>query len=312
MTCGTKYDVLLFDLMNLYCRYYNGLPNAVSFVDGKRIPIQGLTGTIHYLHTAFKYYGHKNSRRVILADNFSSGVLRRQKIDPLYKSNREYDKEMFSALPYLCELIKNGFGGDTFFIQCPGYEADDLLPGAIELFLKEEKRDATFLMVSSDMDWARCLSDSVHWFDLIKVWTQKSFYEKAGFKPTVQNVIRYKAYRGDTADNIPVGFPGVRKQKLLSLIDYGEPKQVLDDLPIIDWMTPADRQKFRESFFRIQLNEKLVSFLPIDNSLLQSSCTQCSGNAALAKDCCDRMGLDVYSLFPSSAKTLCCDPDILF
>lgn len=303
-----KYDLVIFDLLNHYYRYYTGLKESIVSIGGVPVKIQGLTGTLRYLHSAFNQFANEGAKRVVLVDNFTSGVARRKSIDGGYKANREYSPEMFAALPYLMTLMKFGFGQDTMIVQCKGYEADDLLPAV----LRNLDSNKTSIFLTTDMDWARCLSERAVWYDMKTEWTVKRFKEAYGFHPTEQNIIRYKAYRGDDGDNVPIGLPGVHKAKLLKLIDYGTPQQVFDDLPIIDWMTGKDKLEFMHRLPRIKLNEKLVGFLPIEDRTVASQTVCGEGSFEKTRYACEKLGLDYSELFPELINPKASDPDILF
>lgn len=143
----------------------------------------------------------------------------RKQIFELYKANRKgMPDELASQLPVLKEIL--GFLGYRI-IECPGYEADDIL-GTLSHSL--EKHGHECLIYTGDRDSLQLVSDFVsvrlagagkatnsncEIYDVLKI------EETYGVSP--RELIEIKALQGDTSDNIP-GVKGVGRKTAEALI----------------------------------------------------------------------------------------------
>ncbi len=143
----------------------------------------------------------------------------RKQIFELYKANRKgMPDELASQLPILKEiLVSLGYR----IIECPGYEADDILGTLSHSF---EKQGHESLIYTGDRDSLQLVSDSVcirlagagnkagancEFYDVLKI------KENYGVSPC--EMIEIKALQGDASDNIP-GVKGIGRKTAESLI----------------------------------------------------------------------------------------------
>lgn len=286
------YDCLVVDLVNLFHRQHFGRPAVLREVGGVSMEVQGVEGSIEFLHRLQHEYGRPRIHAVV--DNYTSGLARRQEIDPGYKSDRQAKSpEFYYLLDQLQELLING-SADLHLTRVDGYEADDLVPNVLEYEGAE-----LVLLISSDLDWARPMTDGVHWFDFKTVFTPWIFSKKYGFRPSVQSIIRFKTYRGDTGDHIPPGCPRLPIGKVLELMEYGSISTVLKDIDCLP-VTQIQRRNLRDNERRLRINEKLVGY-QVFAEPLESYVRQAVPNYLAVTNICTHLGLDADHLFPGLA-----------
>ena len=260
------YDRILIDISNMYYRAYCAGQQLTTTVEGKPLITSGIYNTLRMLYKLRETHLAEGGRMYYLFDNASSLENRRKDIDPEYKENRQKkDPVFYRGLDYLYLALQVMHDGDRI-IRKPSFEADDLVQPVIQSF---EGRGYKVLLVSTDMDWSRSISDTVHWMVRDSVskkditYTKQMFEEKYGFEPSVESLCFYKAIRGDASDNIPAGLKGIREEMLLDLIKNVKTVKNLflnlSSLPISDkW-----KQALYENKGRILLNYQLVSFQPL-------------------------------------------------
>ena len=150
-----------------------------------------------------------------------------------YKANRETMPDSLSTqMGFICEGL-NAFGIPIYTKE--GFEADDLI-GTISA--RASQRGDETLILTGDQDSFQLVDKE----ELVKVlipsqgilkeygWEQ--VYEKLGVYPN--QVVDYKALRGDTSDNIP-GIRGIGPKTAQQLLGkYGNLEKVLEDCENIE------------------------------------------------------------------------------
>lgn len=164
---------------------------------------------------------------------FVFGPNNRKEIDPEYKKGREKSKEYFNALSLFKKYYT--YRGDSIkLVYGSNYEADDFVEPILKSFDKNQK----IALYTTDLDFARYISDNIHLInkDFDKPYTIEDFEETFKFKPTVASVTFYKAFFGDTSDNI-TGAINLKKAKFMSNINmccYNCVKFIADNNLTID------------------------------------------------------------------------------
>lgn len=265
------YNNLIIDVNNLYFRAYNGFDFKTTTYKGRIIQVQGIEGSLLMINKIIREYMKPNGRIYFLFDNPTSRDKHRKMLNPEYKSNREnLPVSFFRGLDYL-ELILKNYRDDTFIVRQKETEADDWVLPIVEN--NRRKEDETFLMVSTDLDWARSLSETVHWLDKKKLVTPEIFVAEYGFYPTVESVCFYKTFYGDKVDNIK---PTIKQ---LSMKAFGEviekAESIYQFLELVEarklsWVDDGWVRRImtteREALIE---NWRLVNFLPLTGADLK-------------------------------------------
>lgn len=193
-------DYILKDFNNLKTKVYNEFK---QFVFEELI----LNHNIEKVYLLFDPFYTINDQKDEI-QNLSS--LRKQRLGQ-YKANRKNDNIDISILKsevfenIISFFIQNKFKDKIFIYSSQSLEADDYC----EVISKINK-EKNIVYITSDLDYSRYLNDkSMILCKGLKLdgnnenyISYNSFYNKYKFKPSIMSVVIYKAFFGDTSDNI--------------------------------------------------------------------------------------------------------------
>jgi DNA polymerase-1 len=135
-----------------------------------------------------------------------------------YKGTRaEADQELIVQLQK-APAVFTAFGIPV--LSAPGFEADDVIGTLVKQ--AEKRDDVEVIIATGDMDTLQLVSDKTSVFTLRKGFNDTILYdadrvrERYGFGP--ENVVDYKALRGDPSDNIK-GIKGIGEKGASELIE---------------------------------------------------------------------------------------------
>lgn len=197
-----KNKIILLDVHAILHRAYHALP---GFATKNGRPTGALYGLVSMIIKAVEdlkpdyiFACYDLPAPTFRKKMFEEYKAHRQKADPELIDQIKSSREVFNAfnIPYF---------------EKEGFEADDLLGTLAEIFKKE--KDNQVVIVSGDLDTLQLVDDDrVLVYTLRKgikdtlIYNQKAVEERFGFLP--ENLVDYKALRGDPSDNI-VGIPGI-------------------------------------------------------------------------------------------------------
>jgi hypothetical protein len=155
-------------------------------------------------------------------------------------------------------------------------EADDwVLP-----LIRSLPEIQTSLLVSTDFDWARCISRTVTWFEPRKniMYTPEKFEEEYLFAPSIQSVCFFKTFYGDESDCIPPAmrnFPFPLFKKVIA--DCGNVHEfILKTLDRkLDYLDKGWMDRVRLERDQLVKNWKLVSFIELSVNTMKSVTVKC-------------------------------------
>jgi DNA polymerase I len=135
-----------------------------------------------------------------------------------YKATRtKAPDELYAQIPRIKEVV------EAFNIpihEIDGFEADDVL-GTLSVQATNHKEDLETYIVTGDMDTLQLVNDKVRvfapqsGFKAAKIYTPDQVVEKHGLNP--DQIIDFKALKGDSSDNIP-GVPGIGDKGATTLL----------------------------------------------------------------------------------------------
>jgi hypothetical protein len=256
------YDNILVDSNLWYTRNYSVLSDLTHQIKGRTIVTGGIWGFLNSILKWERNFAKRDTRFWFLFDNHDSkSNMRQEIIDPSYKLNRfKRPKHFYRGMDYLRLILLNKSEQYTV-VYGTGYEADDIVPYILKNIPEGEKN----LLISEDMDWARCISNNTHLYKNKHIIDPKEFLNTFNFSPTVNSVTLYKVIKGDSSDEIPVGVPRIQTKLVERLCnEYKDIYDVLENLEIIDYLSEGMKEKFRENESRLNLNHQLISFFPIN------------------------------------------------
>ncbi|HYI22058.1 MAG TPA: 5'-3' exonuclease H3TH domain-containing protein, partial [Candidatus Limnocylindrales bacterium] len=168
---------------------------------------------------------------VIAAFDLAGPTFRHEQYADYKATRREMPDDLRDQFPIVREII-GAFGIPIYQMQ--GFEADDLIAALVR---QAEERDVSTTIVSGDLDLLQLVSDRTTLMTTRGGVQQTAYYDPAkvmeryGLRP--EQMIDFKALKGDTTDNIP-GIPGVGEKTAAKLvIDHGSVDGIYADLDAV-------------------------------------------------------------------------------
>ena len=287
-----KYSYVIIDLQNLYARNYAVHEKELYESLNEVISAGGVHGTIVSVRKILRDFCGENTKVYFLADNPTSRQTSRKMISPDYKINRISRPRIYYRGLELTSLILQSYSDNFIYLQVPKMEADDVVPVIIDTLPKDEP----ILIVSGDMDWARCINYHNHlvtWYTGKVIMTNGAFFDKYGFEPTEENIVNYKTYRGDASDNIEIGLPHIPEKIVLKLLEYGSVSDVIFDVESIDFLNDKWKTMIKERAPKLKINEQLVSFYPLEYSEIKQFVIKCKFKPSTLRVLYEGLGFNV-------------------
>lgn len=240
--------LLLVDAHALIHRSYHAIERELTSPSGE--PTKAVYG---FASTLLKVIKEQEPQYVIAA--FDAGKSFRTEQFADYKANRPSTpddlKSQFARCREFCRVL------DVPVFALEGYEADDLI-GTLSLQAEDQNLDTVIL--TGDRDTLQLVDDKtrvlmfIGYTGEIKMYDQAAVVDKFGFSP--QQLIDFKALRGDTSDNIP-GIAGVGDKTATKLIqEYSGVQGIFQHLDEIEGKVG---EKIQAARAQVELNKQLVT-----------------------------------------------------
>lgn len=198
--------LLLIDGNSILNRAYFALP-PLNDKNGRNV-----NAVYGFLNILFKVCQDYSADKLIVAFDMKGHNFRKD-IYPEYKANRKgMPDDLALQMPILHDVLSKM---SVTVVEKPGVEADDII-GTIT-----HKNGYVNYVVSGDRDMLQLVSDSVtvlltkRGVTEVECVTPKLLLEQYGLTP--EQVVEYKALRGDTSDNIP-GVKGIGEKTATALL----------------------------------------------------------------------------------------------
>jgi DNA polymerase I-like protein with 3'-5' exonuclease and polymerase domains len=204
-----KKKLVLIDSNALIHRAFHALP-ALTTPKGELInAVYGFTTIL------FKVLKEVKPDYIACAFDYPSPTFRHKEYKE-YKAHREKaPDELYDQIPKTQEVIKTL---DIPIFEKKDYEADDLIAS---LAKKAKRSKVEVIIVTGDLDELQLVDKQTKVYTMRRgfsdtvFYNQKAVVEKFGIKP--EQLVDYKALRGDPSDNIP-GVAGIGEKTASSLI----------------------------------------------------------------------------------------------
>lgn len=223
--------VVLVDGNNLLFRSYYATAYSGNIMRNKEgFPTNGLYGFVNMMN---KIIAEEKPNYIMVAFDIGK-TFRHEKYEQYKGGRKETPDELKMQFP-VAKKILTAMG--IKYLECEGYEADDII-GTVSLWCdKDPKYEA--LIVSSDKDLLQLISDETT-VKLLKMkdhvmMTKDKFREIYGFEPS--KMIDLKALMGDASDNIP-GVKGIGEKSAIKLLcTYGSLDEIYKNIDQIKGAT---------------------------------------------------------------------------
>ncbi len=241
--------LLLIDAHALIHRSYHAIERELtSPVTGE--PTKAVYG---FASTLFKVIKEQEPTHVVAT--FDAGKSFRSEQFVEYKANRPSTPDDLRSQFARCQEFCRALNIPVFALQ--GFEADDLI-GTLSKQAEEKNLDT--LILTGDRDTLQLVDDKTNvlmfigYTGEIKMYDANAVQERFGFAP--EQLIDFKALRGDTSDNIP-GVAGVGDKTATKLIqDFKSIEGIYQNINSLEGKL---REKLDASRAQVQLNKALVT-----------------------------------------------------
>lgn len=171
--------------------------------------VYGFTNVVEKIRYSFK------PDYLCVAWDLPGKTFRHEAVESYKATRAKKEPELYAQIPMIQELLLS-YHVPSY--SAPGYEADDVIGTVAEIV---KKQNVDVVIVTGDMDALQLVDDRVRVLSFVKgvsetkVYDEAAVVERIGLKP--EQLIDYKALRGDTSDNI-AGIAGIGEKGALELI----------------------------------------------------------------------------------------------
>lgn len=219
MAIQSKKTLLLLDGNALLHRAWHAIP-PLTAKDGRVV-----NAAYGFATTLDKMLRQFHPEYMVVAWDLPGKTFRHEKFEAYKAQRKEKEPELYAQIPLIQEILAL-YGIPS--VSAEGFEADDVI-GTLSLDAKTKKLET--LIVTGDQDQLQLVDDTtkvVYFLKGIsetKIFDPAAVVEKYGFTP--EQMIDYKALRGDPSDNIP-GVAGIGEVGAKELIaEYGSVAKIL-------------------------------------------------------------------------------------
>lgn len=250
-----KEKLVIVDGNALIHRSFHALPPLTT---KKGMPVNAVYGFTTVLLKMFREL--KPTHVVVCFDRREKTF--REKEYAEYKATRvKAPQELYDQIPRVKELVESF---NIPILEKAGYEADDLI-GTITTKAKEVEK----IIVTGDQDTLQLVDDETSVYTLRKglgetmTFDPKAVEERFGITP--EQLIDFKALRGDPSDNIP-GVAGIGEKTASELLkQFGTIEELYEalkkDSPRVKKMKPVVREKLLKDKKNAFLSKRLVTIV---------------------------------------------------
>lgn len=264
-----KYSNIVIDANNLFWRSVSIAINKFITFEEFPLYVGGIQTFLNRVKQLQETYGRKDSQIYFLFDNpFSKINLRKIITEGKYKhprKSKQIPEQVYKSLMILIEVLKN-YSDNYHIAQAASLEADDLT-----LPLSQHLEDKKILFISADLDWARNITETQHWYNYDLVYNIKNFEKQYGFEPTGNKIKMFKTIRGDASDAIEPGLPHMGIELVRYIVNtYNDLDDLMHGLHVDTTINNDWKRKIEASISQLRVNYQLVDFIPVAKPISES------------------------------------------
>ena len=205
--------IVIIDTYALVHRSYHALPSLIS---PEGVLVNGVYGFMLFF---LKMINDLKPDYIVAAFDMAAPTFRHEEYKE-YKAQRVKMPDNFYEQIQIVKDLLHAF--NVPILEKEGYEADDII-GTITEKLKD--KDVESFIVTGDLDTLQLISDKVFVYTLRRgiqdriTYDKEKVFERFQLKP--EQLVDWKALRGDPSDNVP-GVPSIGEKTASILIkEYG-------------------------------------------------------------------------------------------
>jgi len=211
MTTKNRPKLMIIDGHALIHRSFHALPTTLTTKDG--LIVNAVYGFTSFLLKAFLEF---KPEYVALTLDRKAKTFRHEEYKEYKGTRTAAPDELYAQVPIVKEVAE---ALDIPIFELDGFEADDLI-GTITLRAEKETEFESYI-VTGDMDSLQLVSPRTKVYSMSRGFGDSTTYDEAqvkeryGLKPN--QIVDYKALRGDPSDNIP-GVKGIGEKTATELL----------------------------------------------------------------------------------------------
>ncbi|MCX7795164.1 MAG: DNA polymerase I [bacterium] len=252
--------LLLIDGSGIAYRCYFALPRLSN---SKGFPTQAIYG---FANIMFKILDEISPNYIAVAFDTPAPSFRHETYRE-YKAHRQaMPDEMSIQIPYIKKLLK---AMSITILECPGYEADDVIATLVHRF----KNELEIFVISGDYDLLALVDEKVRvlvprkGITEVETFDIKAVEEKLGVLP--HKIPLFKALAGDTSDNIK-GIEGIGKSSAIEILkDINTMEELVSKIPSLPSRLRSKlegkKEEIRENLFLATLKKDLPINIEIND-----------------------------------------------
>ncbi|MFA5368594.1 MAG: 5'-3' exonuclease H3TH domain-containing protein [Candidatus Paceibacterota bacterium] len=218
MEKNNKDNFLIIDSNSVIHRAFHALP---PLADKDGTVVNAVYGFLLVLFKAIKDY---NPKYIAACFDLPEPTFRKKAFSE-YKAKREKaPDELYNQIPLVKKTLK-AFNISVF--EKSGFEGDDLIGTLAEFTNQKYKNKIHNIIASGDLDNLQLVNDNTNVYFLSRGVKEGALYNEEMIKQRYdgllpQQIIFFKALRGDASDNIP-GVKGIGEKTAIQLVkEYGD------------------------------------------------------------------------------------------
>lgn len=255
------HNICLVDAYALIYRAY------YAFIRSPRINSKGVntSAPLGFLNSLIDLLSHQHPDYIAVAFD-PHGKTFRHELYPEYKANRQSQPEDITAAVPIIHRLLDAMRIRT--IECPRYEADDIIGTVATSFATDEANMIT--MLTPDKDYAQLVCANVHMLRPsshgLELWDTADVCSHYQLDDPRQ-VIDMLALWGDASDNIP-GCPGVGEKTAISLLQsYNDIDGIYANLDKLKGKLRQNLETYRDQVYLSQRLTTIVTDAPVSVTL---------------------------------------------
>jgi len=253
--------LVLIDGNSLLHRAYHALPKTLTTSEG-----QVVNAVYGFTRMLLKVIKDLKPQYLAVAFDMKGPTFRHLEYEKYKEKRPEMDTELAAQLPVVKELLES-FEIPVYEIQ--GFEGEDVIAALIAQSAKRKVQSQVqssklggleTVVVTGDRDVLQLVDERTKVYAPLKGLSNPIMYDAAEVQKryglTPEQIVDYKALRGDPSDNIP-GVPGVGEKTAVELLQkYGTLEEVFNHL---DELPERQQKLLREYRKQAELSQKLAT-----------------------------------------------------
>ena len=255
-----KKRLIIIDSNSIIHRAYHALP-PLSTKKGELV-----NAVYGFLLVFFKVLREFKPDFVVATFDFPAPTFRHQEFKEYKATRPKAPDELYNQIPKVKEILKS-FNVPIF--EKEGFEADDLIGTISRLAPKKQiLPEIETIILSGDLDTLQLINQQTKVYLLKRgvkdtiLYDERAVKERYGLSP--EQLIDFKALKGDPSDNIP-GVPSIGEKTAIKLIkEFGSLENLYSSLTHLDPRLRTKLEEYKDQAFFSKNLAKINQNIEID------------------------------------------------